>query len=164
VEGEVLKGQRRVPVSSNLVNFPSLCPKCLEKADLTTYTLKWEKKYLKNSYTGVTEKAQVNVPICNSCKSSLMATTRKENVKFFAILTPIIWGLVYICIAFFGAANWPGMGVTILIVFAMVPIATLWFVIEPSSQVKWPVKLADTNVFSFENETYAMLFSTANPI
>jgi hypothetical protein len=40
----------------------------------------------------------------------------------------------------------------------------LWFIAEPSGQVKWPVKLADMNVFSFENGTYATLFSNANPI
>jgi hypothetical protein len=161
-----LIGQHIVLVRSNLINFPSACPKCLEKADLATYTLKYEKKYLKNSYTGVTEKVQVNVPICKSCKQTLLATARKENAMLSAISTPILWGLVYVCFSFLGAANWHSFWVTILLVLAGTPVVAIWFVIKPESsrQVKWPVKLVGTSVFSFENEIYAKLFSNANPI
>ena len=133
------------------------------KTDLTTYNLKYEKKYLKNNYTRVTEKVQINVPICKSCKNSLKTSTSKENAKYFAIFSPIIWAFVYVCFSFFGAANWPSIGITILIVLAMSPIGMLWLVIDPSSTIKWPVKLVDTNVFAFENKTYATLFSAANP-
>jgi hypothetical protein len=35
-------------------------------------------------------------------------------------------------------------------------------VLEPSGQVKWPVKLEGINAFSVENETYAGLLKAAN--
>jgi hypothetical protein len=161
----MLKEQRtRVSVLSNLVNFPSMCPKCLEKTNLTTYTLKWEGKHLEGTMTRVTEKAQVNVPICKSCKRTLMNTAMKGNAKAFAIITPICWGLLYILLSFFGAANWGSWGALFLVLLGGIPLAVLWTVLEPSKQVNWPIKLEGLNVFSVENETYAALFAAANRI
>jgi hypothetical protein len=159
------KERTRVAISSTMVHFPSVCPKCLGKTDLTHYNLKGERSYLKDKYsTVVKEKFQVNVPICSSCKETLISSTRKTNAKMFAILTPIIWALTYVLFAFFGAASWPSIGVVILILVAASPIGMLWFVVDPSQTVNWPVKFVTANVFSVENGTYARLLVAANPV
>jgi hypothetical protein len=120
------------------------------------------KKY-RQGMSNVTQKAQVDkVPICKSCKRTLMNSAIKENAKLFAIITPICWGLLYVLLTFFGAANWSGLGVLFLILLGGAPLAGFWMVLEPSGQVKWPVKLEGINAFSVENETYAGLFKAAN--
>jgi len=151
----------RVIIPSGTVNFPSLCPKCLGKTDLTTYTAKWEGKHIEGYNTLVTRKVQVNVPICKSCKASLLSATRKKNSVSFAIFTPLCWGLLYVLLIF-GAATWGSITALFLALLAGMPAAALWFIIEPSKQVNWPLKIVGLNVFSIENNAYAFLFKAAN--
>jgi hypothetical protein len=151
-----------VRVHSGLVRFPSLCPMCLRKDDLTNYTLKWNKRYREKGVLEVTEKAQVNVPICKNCKDTLTRKARKENALFFAILAPIFWGGLYALLLFANAASWTGFGILLLFFMAFIPAVFLWVTIEPSSTVKWPIKFADMNTLQFENGQYAILFRAAN--
>ncbi len=151
----------KIPINSKLVNFPKMCPKCLEKTDLTNYNLKWEKNYRKAGLK-VTEKAKIDVPICKSCKDTLIATARKENAKFAAIFTPISWGLLYVLLTFFGAANWTGIPLVFLILLAGAPIVGFYYILSPSSTANWSIKFAGKNVFSIENSAYAALFRVAN--
>lgn len=169
-----------VYVYSKQVNFPPICPNCLEKTDLTTYKPKREEKHKRGSKTAI-EKALVNeVPICKSCKTKLMNAERKKNAKAFAISVPIFWGLLYIIVGVpviwnpvwnnvwiagsRGFSIWLMLLLFLLFILAATPLVPLWYIIEPSKQVNWPVKLGGTHTYYFVNKTYADLFKAANNV
>jgi len=81
--------RKRVFVPSETIKFPSLCPKCLRKTDLTSYKSKWKTTYLKDPLTKVTKKAEIEIPICKSCKRALLKEARISIAKIFAIAAPI---------------------------------------------------------------------------
>jgi hypothetical protein len=151
---------KRVYVQSKVVHFPSMCPQCLGRTDLTTYASKWKTEYRQGTMK-VTEKAQINVPICKSCKKTLLGETRKKYAKYFAISAPICWGLLSLILSFYHPAAW-GLEFLFVIFLAFAPLYSLYYTMLPHSEVKWPVKLVSQNLFSIENETYSKLFEAAN--
>ena len=156
--------RRSVFVRSKTVNFPSCCPKCLGKTDLTSYTYKLETTSLKDPLTKVTEKHQIEIPICKSCKSTLQKKTRTDFLKIFGVSVVICWGILSI-ISIFNVNLWEAgdVGVLILLVLALSPLYFFYLALRPSGEVDWPVKLQSPNMFWFENENYATLFEQANP-
>lgn len=159
-----MKAERKhVVVPSKTIKFPSLCPKCLGKTDLTSYKSKWENTYLKDPLTKVTEKVQIKIPICRSCKRALLKETRIFFLKILAVVAPICWGILSLLLLFNvrleALGDW---GVVLLIGLALIPPYFLYLIIRPHGQVEWPVKIGYGGAFSFENETYAKLFEAAN--
>jgi hypothetical protein len=162
----------RVSVPLKAGKLPLICPKCLAETDLTTCALKWTKEKKKH---------QIDVPICKSCKKTLLGETRKRFAIYFAISAPICWGLAYF-LGYLPQISWLGLlGLILtgenfvrLIVFfillvlllpVIIPLIFLYYTISPSGVVNWPVKLGKSNgslnVFSFENEHYSKLFEAA---
>ena len=155
--------RRSVFVRSKSINFPSLCPRCLGKTNLTTYKSKWETTSLKDPLTKVTEKHEIEIPICKSCKSALQKKTRAYFLKIFGISAVICWGILSILLVF--NVNFWGtgdLGALLFLGLALPPLYFFYLMIRPSSEVDWPVKLKSSNMFSFENENYAALFERAN--
>lgn len=149
-------------VPSKTVNFPSLCPECLGKTDLTSYTSKWETSYLGDSLTKITEKAKIKIPICRSCKRALLRDARILFVKLFAVVAPICWGILYIILVIFDVEIAGDWGALLVIVLGGTPLLVLYWIISPHGQIGWPVTLENPNTFSFTNETYAKLFEDTN--
>ena len=170
----VCKILREVSVPFKAEKFPSTCSKCLVETDLTTYALKW-KKEKKEEY-------RVDVPICKSCKKTLLGETRKKFAIYFAISAPIFWSLAYF-LDYLPQISWIGIIGTILtgetfirviliiillilLLPVIIPLIFLYYTISPSSEVHWPVKIVKSNVlsnvFSFENENYSKLFEAVN--
>ncbi len=163
-----------VYVYSNHVTFPAICPNCLEGTDLTTYKQR-EEKHKRGSKTA---RIVDEIPICKACKRKLMNSERKKNASAFLIFAPIFWGLLYIIVGVPAISNpvwntvltagsqgysiWLLLLVFVLLFLAALPLLLLWYTIEPSKQVSWPVKLEGTHTLYFVNETYADLFKTAN--
>jgi hypothetical protein len=147
------------------VRFPSSCPKCLGTKDLTTYTTKWQARslagYDKWTRTSkyVTQKARVGIPICRPCLNSLMSEIRTPFKRRLAI-TGLIW-LGILLLAYMRNAP-PEFSVVFALVFGLVPAYFLYYIIRPQGIMKWPVKLPGQDKFSFENETYAKMFASAN--
>ena len=150
-------------VRSKAVNFPSLCPRCLEKTDLTSYKSKWETTSLKDPITKVKEKHEIEIPICKSCKSTLQKKTRTYFIKIFGVSAVLCWGILSILLAFnvnlWGAGD---LGALIFLGLALPPLYFFYLIIRPSGETDWPVKLQSPNLFLFENEKYATLFERAN--
>lgn len=161
-----------VSVPSQSEKFPSTCSNCLVETDLTTYGLKWKKE--KKEY-------RVDVPICKSCKKTLLRATRKKFAIAFAISAPILWTLAYF-LDYIPQISWYGIindivgasaniivrvlliiGLLILLLPVIIPLFFLYSAISPSGEANWPVKKGKSNVFSFENIPYARLFVAANP-
>jgi hypothetical protein len=147
------------------VNFPSLCPKCLGTGDLTKYTTKWQSRYSagydKWSMTSkyVTQKERVDVPICRSCLNSLVSGIRTPFKRRFAITGLILLGILLL--AYVRNAP-PELSIALALIFGAMPAYFLHYIIRPQGLIKWPVKLTGQEEFSFENETYAMMFVSAN--
>ena len=155
--------RRSVFVPSKAVKFPSSCPSCLRKTDLTSYKSKWQTTSLKDPLTKVTEKHEIKIPICKSCKSALLKKARIFSIKLFGISAVICWGILSVILAFnvnlWGAGD---LGALIFIGLALPPLYFFYLILRPSGEIDWPVELQSPNMFSFENENYAILFERAN--
>ena len=157
-----LFGERRRGTTHTMVSFPSQCPRCLGTRDLTSYTTNWKYNYSAGSKWGtstyVTQKAVTNVPICRTCLNSLVSGIRIPFKRRFAI-TGLIW-LGILLLAYMLKAS---LGYSAIVLgFGTVPIYFLYYLIRPQGLIDWPVKLESQNNFSFENETYARMFASAN--
>jgi hypothetical protein len=151
------EGQRKTTTHTT-VRFPSQCSKCLGTRDLTFYTTKWKHTYY-GARTKVTQKAKINVPICRSCLNSLKSGVRASYERRLAISGPI-W-----LVALLLALTFKSLELSLIIaVLGIVPILFLCYIIIPKERINWPVKLMGQNDFSFENETYAKMFASANGV
>lgn len=148
------------------MSFPSLCPGCLGKTNLTSYTLKY-RVFVPPKW----RKKEISIPICESCKKAAIGKTRKEMAIMFAVWAPVSWGLLLI-LGFTGilgniveALGFP-WGLLPPFVLVGTPLYALYFLIRsflPSKEVGWPITLEEPGtILAFENETYVKKFATAN--
>jgi len=145
-------------IALSTVSFPSLCPRCLGKADLTSYTVRWRKEKIK-------------IPICKSCKKTALWKARKDLVIIFAIWAPICWGILLL-LGFTGilwtiiqAWGFP-WGLFLPTLLVGIPLYALYFLIRsfgPSAEAGWPATLEQPGtVLAFENEIYVKMFAATN--
>jgi hypothetical protein len=74
-----------------------------------------------------------------------------------------ITGLIWLGILLLAYMLKVSLGYSVLALsFGTVPIYFLYYIIRPQGRINWPVKLKGQNDFSFENETYAKMFVSAN--
>lgn len=140
------------------LRFPQMCPRCLRKDDLTSYTTKWRKD-------------KVEIPICKSCKKAAIWKMRKEMAIIAAVWVPVCWGLLLLpgTRSLLGkiadALGFP-WGLFPPLVLAGTPLYALYLLITsflPSTEAAWPVTLEEPGtVLAFENEEYVKKFTTAN--
>ena len=140
------------------LKFPQMCPRCLGKTDLTSYTTKWRKEGVK-------------VPICKSCKKAAIWKMRKEMAIIAAVWVPVCWALLLLpgTRSLLGkiadALGFP-WGLLPPLVLAGTPLYALYLLITsflPSTEAGWPVCLEEPGlILAVENEAYVKKFMTIN--
>jgi len=140
------------------MNFPLLCPRCLKKADLTSYIIEWKKK-------------KITIPICQSCKKAAVWKLRKQMIILFVVWAPISWGIL-IGLGVTGVlgkiVNVLGFpwGLFLPLVLIATPLYALYELINCfRSPIKgiWPVTMEEQICFfAFENKTYVKEFTMVN--
>jgi len=179
--------RKKVTVRGETITFPSACSNCLGKTDLTSYRSRWETKYMgQTAATRVWRSGSINIPICQSCKKTLIKKERTYGASMFAILAPFTWGIALIAtmqpgVGEYLASLWNSgfvgtlLGLFWLVLF-LLTLVGIWVIIDPQKFLKWPITLEkpkyfpendappnpSTHTFSFANETYAKLFENAN--
>jgi hypothetical protein len=122
--------RNHVTIFSDVVRFPSLCSKCLGKTDLTSFKSQWNVRYMRSGTERVTRTAEIEIPICRSCKKTLIETMRKENInkdiKMLIIGFPIALGLYFVFLQF-GVMNWFLRLFQVLSIGGLIALAVFFF-------------------------------------
>lgn len=179
--------RKKVTVTGETMVFPSLCSNCLGKTDLTSYMSRWETKYMgRTAATRVWRSGSVNIPICQSCRKTLIKKERTSGAYMLGLLAPFTWGIALLAtiepsvgeyLTSLWSSGLPGtlLGLFWLFLF-LLTLVGIWIIIDPQKFLKWPVTLEkpkyfpkndaapnpNIHTFSFANETYAKLFEDAN--
>lgn len=156
------------PVSDSAlekINFPSLCPRCLRKDNITSYKIEY-RTYMPPKWV----KKEINIPICKSCKKTAIQKYRKQMAIIAMVWVPLAWGLLLV-LGFTGilwsivkALGFP-WGLLLPAVLLLTPFYALYLFIRSliSPDGLWPILIEDnTNALIFENEAYVKKFAESN--